>query len=337
MDGAIDSRAALSEPQQTMRRKRSSGGTGNKGQGGFHHRRRIRDRPCLRGHVRRGGRKCRYRRYIHETLGKETVELIAATGGNALFTKADVRDSDELDAAIAAAVDTFGRLGYAVNSAGVEVLEPFMVMTETDWDFVTDTNVKGVWRSMRSEIAVMLPAGGGAVVNISSIAGLIGYPSLATYVAAKSGGVGLTRSAALEFAGQGVRVNCVCPGNIDIPMYRGGLEENREATELGSSMTPLKRIGTPEELAYAVVITGAGRAFRAGLDLAAGTDPRDTFTDWRRSPTAPPGPNSILTERNCLSGETAGELPCASSTPVTGYLGDQRSRRRCRCHDDARD
>lgn len=206
---------------------------------------------------------------IDETSGKEAVDLITSAGGKATFVKADVRDPEELDAAITKAVDTYGRLDYAVNSAGVEIMKPFLDMTESDWDFVTDTNVKGVWRSMRAEIAAMLPTGGGAVVNISSIAGLIGFPHLAPYVASKGGVIGLTRSAALEFAERGVRVNCVCPGTIDTPMFRAGLVEDKENTELAASYNPMKRVGTSEELAYAVVMLCSEKAgYMTGITVA---------------------------------------------------------------------
>ena len=170
---------------------------------------------------------------------------------------------------VATTVATYGQLDYAVNSAGVEVMKPFLEMTNDDWDFVNETNLKGVWKSMQHEIAAMLPTGGGAVVNISSIAGLIGFPHLAPYVASKGGVIGLTRSAALEFAEQGVRVNCVCPGTIDTPMYRGGLVEDREATELATSLNPMKRVGTAEELAFAVVMLCSEKAgYMTGITVA---------------------------------------------------------------------
>lgn len=206
---------------------------------------------------------------IDDAQGKETVELIQQSGGECTFVHADVRSSDEVEQMVATTVATYGQLDYAVNSAGVEVMKPFLEMTNDDWDFVNETNLKGVWKSMQHEIAAMLPTGGGAVVNISSIAGLIGFPHLAPYVASKGGVIGLTRSAALEFAEQGVRVNCVCPGTIDTPMYRGGLVEDREATELATSLNPMKRVGTAEELAFAVVMLCSEKAgYMTGITVA---------------------------------------------------------------------
>ncbi|MEV0550660.1 glucose 1-dehydrogenase [Nocardia salmonicida] len=190
---------------------------------------------------------------IGETLGKETVDLVTAVGGKAVFVKTDVRIVEELEAAVAAAVDNFGRLDYAVNSAGVEIMKPFLEMSVQDWDFVADTNLKGVWSSMRAEIPAMLKSGGGAIVNISSLAGLSGFPKLAPYVASKAGVLGLTKTVSMEFAGQGVRVNSVCPGTIDTPIFQKGMQEDRENTELAASMNPMGRVGTAEEVAYAVL------------------------------------------------------------------------------------
>lgn len=206
---------------------------------------------------------------IGETLGKETVELVSAAGGTAVFVKTDVRNADELDAAVAAATDTFGRLDYAVNSAGVEVMKPFLDMSVEDWDFVTSTNLKGVWSSMRAEIPAMLKSGGGAIVNISSLAGLSGFPKLAPYVASKAGVLGLTKTASMEFAGQGIRVNSVCPGTIDTPIFRKGMQEDRENTELAASMNPMGRVGTAEELAYTVLVLCSDKAgYITGITVA---------------------------------------------------------------------
>jgi NAD(P)-dependent dehydrogenase (short-subunit alcohol dehydrogenase family) len=206
---------------------------------------------------------------IGEALGKETVELITAAGGNCIFVKADVRSPSELKAAVATAVEKFGRLDYAVNSAGVEVMKPFLEMTEEDWDWTNDINIKGVWSSMQVEIAAMLKTGGGAIVNISSIAGLLGFPKLAPYAASKAGVIGITKNASVEFAEQGVRVNVICPGTINTPIFQAGMTEDRANTELAASMNPMKRVGTPEELAYAAITLCSEKAgYITGITLA---------------------------------------------------------------------
>lgn len=149
--------------------------------------------------------------------------------------------------------ERFGRLDFAVNNAGVEQRRAGVTeCTEDNWDRTIDTNLKGVWLSMKYEIPLFGPDGG-AIVNMSSMVGLVGVPGAPAYVASKHGIIGLTKSAALEVAGSGVRVNAVCPGNIRTPMVERVLaREPAKETEYTTN-TPLGRIGTPEEVASAVL------------------------------------------------------------------------------------
>lgn len=188
-----------------------------------------------------------------EAEGKETVDMIRAKGGDGLFVKADVSKSADVQALVQKTVDKFGRLDTAFNNAGVEgSWMPMVDLPEEEWDRVLDINLKGVFLCMKYEVPEMIKAGGGTIVNMSSVAGLMGTPAAAPYGASKHGVIGLTRTAALEYAQQKIRVNAVCPAVIESPM------ENRlfgepEAHKFAVSMHPLGRIGTPREVAEAVL------------------------------------------------------------------------------------
>ncbi len=184
--------------------------------------------------------------------GAETVEQIERGKGEAILIEADVSSTDQVQAMVRKTVDAFGRLDYAFNNAGVEAgLIPLDQYAEEVWDRTLSVNLTGVWLCMKYEIPEMLKTGGGAIVNASSAAGVIGVPQHYAYVASKHGVVGITKSAALEFGGQGIRVNCVCPGMIDTPMTERFVPDGaRPMLEEGHA---LKRFGTAQEVAETVV------------------------------------------------------------------------------------
>ena len=182
--------------------------------------------------------------------GEETVRMIEAAGGDGLFVKADVSQAEEVERLVAKVTEAYGRLDCAHNNAGIlGGLAPIATCTEENWDRVIATNLKSVWLCLKYEIPVMLEQGGGAIVNTSSAAGLIAFPALAAYVASKHGVAGLTKAAALEYARKSIRVNAVCPGFIDTPMVQGLVTGDR----VQQAMLPLGRLGTPQEVAEAVV------------------------------------------------------------------------------------
>jgi len=188
-----------------------------------------------------------------EEAGEETLQLIKDAGGNAVFVRTDVSDSASVDALIETTVETFGGLDYAINNAAIEGQKPFIDWSEDEWDATIDVNLKGAWLCMRREIPLMLERGGGAIVNIASVAGIIGFPMHAPYVAAKHGMLGLTKTASLEYARQGIRVNTVCPGTINTPMLAQGFANNPANAQMAVDMTPMGRVGEPSELAAAAV------------------------------------------------------------------------------------
>ena len=202
--------------------------------------------------------------------GEETVQMIKASGGDALFIKCDVSKAVDVEAAVQATVDTYGKLDCAHNNAGIEgPMAPTADYAEADWDRVLDINLKGVWLSMKYEIPRMLAGGGGAIVNTASIAGLVGFQGLPAYSASKWGVNGLTKVAALEYAQAGIRVNSVCPGVIQTPMVDRLVAAN-PAMEAGLvAGTPLGRLGQPGEIAEAVVWLCSDRAsFVTGHNMA---------------------------------------------------------------------
>ena len=150
----------------------------------------------------------------------ETAALIQAEGGEAIALACDVRQSEQVQAAIAATVDAFGRLDGAVNNAGVSGTLAFSAeMAEEDWQHTLDVNLTGVFRCLKYELQQMMAQeGGGAIVNTASAAGLIGLPRAVAYAASKHGVIGITRTAALEYARQGIRINAVCPGFVETAM-----------------------------------------------------------------------------------------------------------------------
>lgn len=183
--------------------------------------------------------------------GEETVGQIEQAGGQATFIKADVAQAAEVEALVAKTVETYGRLDCAYNNAGIAGQTARVADdSEQNWDRILSINLKGVWLCLKYEIAHMLQQGGGAIVNTASDAGLIGLKRAGAYVASKHGVVGLTKTAALEYAKSNIRVNAVCPGPIDTPMLRGASERVIDAM---AAAQPNGRLGQPQEIAEAAV------------------------------------------------------------------------------------
>jgi NAD(P)-dependent dehydrogenase (short-subunit alcohol dehydrogenase family) len=183
--------------------------------------------------------------------GAETVAMIEAAGGSAAYVHADVSDPAQVDAMVKFAVDTFGALHLAVNNAGIGGPAALIGEYPVDgWQKVIGINLSGVFLCMRAELPAMVAAGGGAIVNISSILGFVGFAQSCAYVAAKHGVIGLTQNAALEYAMQGVRVNSVHPGFIDTPLLSdAGIEKGDDTYNFIASKHAMMRMGTSEEVA----------------------------------------------------------------------------------------
>jgi NAD(P)-dependent dehydrogenase (short-subunit alcohol dehydrogenase family) len=207
---------------------------------------------------------------VADAGGEETVRLIRDAGGEAVFLHADVSKAHEVEAMIGRTLEVFERLDYAFNNAGIEgEPAPTTECTEDNWDRVLDINLKGVWFCMKHEIAVMMRQGGGAIVNCSSVAGLIGTVGFPAYTASKHGLIGLTKTAALEYAAKGIRVNAVCPAAIDTEMIARVTHGDAEAEAQLTAIHPVGRMGRAEEVADAVLwLCSDGASFVTGHALA---------------------------------------------------------------------
>jgi NAD(P)-dependent dehydrogenase (short-subunit alcohol dehydrogenase family) len=206
---------------------------------------------------------------MSEDGGRETEAAIREAGGECRFIRCNVADDDSVKSAVDQALSAYGRIDAAFNAAGIggEVGKMAADCSLENWHRVLDINLTGVWHCMRHQIPVMLKAGGGAIVNCASSAGIRGAAYCAVYSASKHAVVGLTRSAALEYASQGVRINAVCPGMVDTPMTQTpGMDEVIAGLVQAS---PLQRIGQPEEIgAAAFWLCGPDASFVHGQAIS---------------------------------------------------------------------
>lgn len=176
--------------------------------------------------------------------GEGTVEAIRQAGGEALFIRCDVTRDAEVKALVEGCAAAYGRLDYAFNNAGIEIEQGKLADgNEAEFDAIMAVNVKGVWLCMKHQIPLMLAQGGGAIVNTASVAGLGAAPKMSIYAASKHAVIGLTKSAAIEYAKKGIRVNAVCPAVIDTDMFRRAYEADPRKAEFAAAMHPLGRAG----------------------------------------------------------------------------------------------
>ena len=183
--------------------------------------------------------------------GEETVRLVKEAGSEGIFVKTDVANENDVRSLVEKTVKQYNRLDYAFNNAGIEEMTtPLVDQTSEVFDQIMNVNVKGVWLCMKYEIPEMIRTGGGAIVNTSSGAGVVGYPQQPIYIASKHAVLGLTKSAALEYAKSGIRINAIAPGVTETEMVE---RVDKQLIERLKSITPIGRIGDPQEIANAVV------------------------------------------------------------------------------------
>lgn len=215
---------------------------------------------------------------IDTAAGNETVQLIKKSNGEAAFVKTDVTKESEVENLVKKTIETFGRLDYAHNNVGIAINPtPFHETTEQQWDMVVDANLKGIFLCMKHEIKYMIGHGGGAIVNTSSIAGLIAAPGMPGYVASKHGLIGLTKAGAVEYARQGIRVNSVCPAGMrGTRLFKQVEAMDPEAPKKIAAAVPLGRDADPQEVAEVVVflcsdaasyVTGHAMAVDGGFSI----------------------------------------------------------------------
>lgn len=196
--------------------------------------------------------------------GDDTVRLVKETGSDGIFVKTDVANEASVKSLVEKTIDSYHRLDYAFNNAGIEQsMAPLAEQTVEEFDQIMNVNVRGVWLSMKYEIPVMIKNGagdGGAIVNNSSVAGIVGFPQMAIYIASKHAVLGLTKSAALEYAKSGIRINAIAPGGVITEMANRVTEDNPQILETLTSMHPIGRLANPEEIANAVVWLLSSRA-----------------------------------------------------------------------------
>lgn len=197
---------------------------------------------------------------VNTAEGEETAALVRAAGGDAIFVKADVGSPAECEALVQRAVAHYGRLDLACNNAGIGGPQALTADYPLDgWAQVININLSGVFYGMKYQIAAMLKTGGGSIINMASILGSVGFATAPAYTAAKHGVVGLTKAAALEYSGQGVRVNAVGPAFIHTPMI-AGLEQDAGVNAMLVGAHPIGRLGQPEEVAELVAWLASSKA-----------------------------------------------------------------------------
>ena len=202
--------------------------------------------------------------------GEDTVAQIKAAGGSAIFLGCDVTVEAQVKQLMEQTISTYGRLDYAFNNAGIEIEQGRLADgTLDEFDAIMGVNVKGVWLCMKYQLPLMLAQGGGAIVNTASVAGLGAAPKMSIYSASKHAVIGLTKSAAIEYAKKRIRVNAVCPAVIDTAMFRRAYEADPRKAEFAAAMHPVGRVGKVEEVASAVLyLCCDGAAFTTGHALA---------------------------------------------------------------------
>jgi len=203
--------------------------------------------------------------------GEQTAKLIRGNGGEAVFVRTDVSDAADVEAAVATAVNEYGGLDCAANMAAIETETTFLAdCEEATFDRLVAVNLRSIFLCLKYEIRAMLQRGGGSIVNIASTNSFRPLPKQAVYTATKHGVIGLTKTAAIEYAGQGIRVNAVAPGAIDTPMLRGAIAaRGSDEAEVISRLSLVGRFGDPTEIANAVLwLCSDGSTYTVGHTLA---------------------------------------------------------------------
>ncbi|MEY3321562.1 MAG: hypothetical protein RLZZ417_1145 [Bacteroidota bacterium] len=201
--------------------------------------------------------------------GSETMELIKKNGGSGIFIKGDISKPGDVNILMDTILNNYGRLDFAVNNAGIEgVSSPIDSCTLENWNHVLNVNLTGTFLCMKGETQIMLKQGEGVIINIASVAGLVGFEGIPAYVASKHALVGLTKNAALDYATKGIRVNAICPGVIRTPMIDRFTGKDKNIEAQFAKTQPIGRLGEPEEIADAVLwLCSKGGSFITGAAI----------------------------------------------------------------------
>jgi NAD(P)-dependent dehydrogenase (short-subunit alcohol dehydrogenase family) len=198
---------------------------------------------------------------VQDDPGQALADELAARGDSCAFVHVDVSKESDVEAMVHLALSQFGRLDVLFNNAGIEGEQaPIADATTDNWERVIAINLKGVFLGLRHGIRAMLQSGGGSVVNNASVAGMVGFAGIPAYCASKGGVIQLTRTAALEYAAQGIRVNCLCPGVIDTPMIERFTHDNPDALAQLKQLEPVGRLGLPQEVAELALFLASDRS-----------------------------------------------------------------------------